>query len=204
MRAALVTRPLDPAALLAEVGRHANGATVLFVGTVREVNEGRAVTGIDYSAYAPMAASELEAIAGAACERWETPDVVVEHRTGTLGLGEASVAIAVAHPRRAAAYEASRWVLEELKRRVPIWKREHYADGGREWVDPTRADATRVDATRVDTAGVQARVEQARVEQASEGAVKNGAHNLGGAPPREHDRPGRASDHHPATAGRTG
>jgi molybdopterin synthase catalytic subunit len=66
---------------------------------------------------------------------------VVEHRLGTLGLGEASVAIAVAHPRRAPAYEASRYVIEELKRRVPVWKREHYADGTRDWVDPTRRPA---------------------------------------------------------------
>ena len=139
MRTALVSRPLDPCALLAETGRTANGATLLFVGTVRETNDGRAVTGIDYTAYAAMAERELEAIAREACDRFETPDVIIEHRTGTLGLGEASVAIAVAHPRRAQAYEASRWMIEELKRRVPIWKREHYADGTREWVDPTSA-----------------------------------------------------------------
>ena len=139
MRTAVVERALDPAALLAEVSRPANGAGLLFVGTVREVNDGRAVSGIDYSAYAAMAARELEAIAAEATERFATPDVVVEHRLGTLGLGEASVAIAVAHPHRGAAYDASRFVIEELKRRVPIWKREHYADGTREWVDPTAA-----------------------------------------------------------------
>ena len=137
MRAALVERPLDPARLLAEVASPANGAAVLFVGTVRETNEGRAVTGIDYSAYAGMAERELGDIALEAAERFGTTHVVVEHRVGTLGLGEASVAIAVAHPRRAQAYEASRWVIEEIKRRVPIWKREHYEDGTREWVDPT-------------------------------------------------------------------
>jgi molybdopterin synthase catalytic subunit len=139
MRTAVVERALDPAALLAEVSRTANGAALLFVGMVREVNDGRQVSGIDYSAYAAMAARELEAIAAEATERFGTPDVVVEHRLGTLGLGEASVAIAVAHPHRGAAYDASRFVIEELKRRVPIWKREHYADGTREWVDPTAA-----------------------------------------------------------------
>jgi molybdopterin synthase catalytic subunit len=137
MRAAIVDRPLDPGALLAEVSSNANGATVLFVGTVREVNEGRVVTGIDYSGYRAMADRELGAIAREAAERFGTAHIVVEHRLGTLGLGEASVAIAVGHARRAAAYEASRYVLEELKQRVPIWKREHYADGTREWVDPT-------------------------------------------------------------------
>ena len=136
MRAAVVDRPIDPGALLAEVSSIANGAAVLFVGTVREVNEGRSVTGIDYAGYRAMADRELTAIVGEAAERFGTAHVVVEHRLGTLGLGEASVAIAVGHPRRAAAYEASRYVIEELKRRVPIWKREHYADGTREWVDP--------------------------------------------------------------------
>jgi molybdopterin synthase catalytic subunit len=143
MRAALVDRPIDVAALLAEVSDVANGAAVLFVGTVRDVNEGRAVTGIDYSAYAAMAARELAAIAREAAERFATAHVVVEHRLGALGLGEASVAIAVAHPRRAPAYDASRYVIEELKKRVPIWKREHYADGTREWVGQTEGRGTR-------------------------------------------------------------
>ena len=139
MRAALVTTPLDAARLLAEVSDPANGAAILFIGAVRDVNDGRAVTGIDYSAYAGMAERELAAIVREAAARFDTQHVVVEHRVGTLAVGEASVAIAVAHPRRGAAYEASRFVIEELKRRVPIWKREHYADGTREWVDPTRS-----------------------------------------------------------------
>lgn len=137
MRSAIVKRPLDPAALLAEVAALGNGATVLFVGTVRDVNDGRAVSGIEYAAYGPMAERELGAIVAEAAARYETPAVVVEHRLGALALGEASVVIAVAHPHRARAYAASRFVIEELKRRVPIWKREAYADGTREWVDPT-------------------------------------------------------------------
>ena len=134
MRAAVVVRPIDPAPLLAEVSRTANGAVLLFLGTVREVNEGRAVTGIEYSAYLAMAERELSAIVAEAAHCFETLDIVVEHRLGRLALGETSVAIAVAHPRRAGAYEASRWVIEELKRRVPIWKLEEYVDGAREWV----------------------------------------------------------------------
>lgn len=141
MRASLVTRPIDAGALLDEVAHVRNGASILFVGTVREVNEGRAVTGIDYRAYEAMAERELRAIVGAAGERFATTDVVVEHRLGSLALGEASVVIAVAHPRRAAAFDAARFVIEELKRRVPIWKREHYADGTREWVDASAATA---------------------------------------------------------------
>ena len=146
MRAALVSHPLDPAALLREVSRSANGAVVLFVGTVRDLNDGRPVTGIDYSAYVPMAERELAAIASEAARAHGTDDVVIEHRTGTLALGEASVAIAVAHPHRAEAYEASRRIIEEIKRRVPIWKREHYADGTREWVDPTASTSRRAGA----------------------------------------------------------
>ena len=141
MRATLVDRVLDPAALLAEVSAPVNGAAVLFVGMVREVNEGREVTGIDYSAYIAMAQHELDAIIAETASRYATPHIVVEHRLGTLTVGDASVAIAVAHPRRGAAFDAARFVIEELKRRVPIWKREHYVDGTREWVDPTAAGA---------------------------------------------------------------
>lgn len=141
MRAAIVRVPLDPAALLAEVSSVSNGASILFVGTVRDVNEGRSVSGIEYAAYESMAMRELEAIAAEAASRFGTEDVVVEHRIGQLALGEASVVIAVAHPHRAAAYDASRYVIEEIKRRVPIWKREEYVDGTREWVDPSAARA---------------------------------------------------------------
>ena len=137
MRAALVTRPIDPAALLTEIASEAHGASVLFVGTVRDTTDGRAVTGIEYASYESMAARELETIVAEAAARFGTHDIVVEHRIGTLHLGEASVAIAVAHAHRAPAYDASRFVIEQLKRRVPIWKREHYADGTREWIDPT-------------------------------------------------------------------
>lgn len=137
MRTALVDRPIDPAALVAEVASHATGATLLFLGTVREVNDGRDVTGMEYSAYRPMAERELADIAQEAVARFHSEHIVIEHRIGTLELGEASVAIAVAHPHRGEAYEASRYIIEQLKQRVPIWKLEHYVDGTREWVDPT-------------------------------------------------------------------
>ena len=138
IRTAIVSRPIDTAALLAEVAHPSTGATSLFVGTVREVNEDRGVTGIDYEAYAGMAERELETIAAEAVHRFAGVRVVVEHRIGTLGVGDISVAIAVAHARRTPAMSASKFVIEELKRRVPIWKREHYVGGTREWVDPTR------------------------------------------------------------------
>jgi molybdopterin synthase catalytic subunit len=135
MRSAIVDLPIDTAALAAEVSRATNGATLLFIGTVRDVNDGRSVTGIEYSAYRSMAEREMADIVREAREKFATTDIVVEHRLGELAIGDASVAIAVAHPRRGAAYDASRYVIEQLKKRVPIWKLEHYVDGTREWVN---------------------------------------------------------------------
>ena len=134
MRSAIVERAIDVSALVAEVASVTNGATLLFVGTVRETNDGRDVNGMDYTAYRSMAERELSDIVREASSRFGTTDIVVEHRLGTFGLGEASVAIAVAHPHRGKAYEANRYIIEELKKRVPIWKLEHYVDGTREWV----------------------------------------------------------------------
>ena len=141
MRSAVVTAPIDSAALLREVGDVRNGAAVLFVGTVRDTNDGAAVTGLDYTAYTAMAESELAAIVAEAAGRWSTGDIVVEHRLGELTLGDVSVAIAVAHPHRGEAYDASRYIIEQLKQRLPIWKRERYVDGRAEWVNNAGADA---------------------------------------------------------------
>jgi molybdopterin synthase catalytic subunit len=135
--ARLVRDPIDPAMLLKEVATPANGAILLFLGVVRELNDGRGVTGIEYTAYEAMAQRELEAIATEASQRFGSPSVAIVHRLGELGLEEVSVAIAVAHSHRDEAYALSRWTIEELKRRVPIWKREHYVDGTRDWVDPS-------------------------------------------------------------------
>jgi len=139
---ALVRAPIDVAHVLGSVSDHASGATTLFLGTVRDVNDGRAVTGIEYSGYEPMALREMGAIAAEAVARWPDARVALVHRLGMLALGEASVAIAVAHARRAPAMDAQRWMIEELKRRVPIWKLEHYVDGTREWVGQTRKRMT--------------------------------------------------------------
>jgi molybdopterin synthase catalytic subunit len=139
MRTAIVSRPIDACALLEEVASHSHGATVLFIGTVRDMNDGAPVTSLDYSAYGAMAERELRAIVEEAMRRWPSSDVVVEHRTGGLGLGDVSVAIAAAHPHRGEAFDAARYVIEELKKRLPIWKREHYVDGRAEWVENANA-----------------------------------------------------------------
>lgn len=141
IRSAIVTHPIKVAAIIAEVASDGAGATSLFLGTVRDINDGRAVTGMEYTAYDAMAERELAKIAAEAAERFSGIALAIEHRVGVLALGDVSVAIAASHAHRAAALDATRFVIEALKRRVPIWKREHYADGTREWVDPTLSRA---------------------------------------------------------------
>ena len=137
-RSSIVSREIDPASLIREVGSQQNGAISVFIGTVRDVNDGRSVSSIEYSAYKSMAETELARILDEAEERLGISALVVEHRIGLLELGDVSVAIAAAHPHRAPALDCTRYVIEEIKKRVPIWKMEHYTDGTREWVDPTR------------------------------------------------------------------
>ena len=143
MRALVARTPIEPSALLEEVAASGNGATVLFTGSVRDVNDGRAVTGIDYDAYESMAAAELQRIVVEAAQRFETTDVVAVHRIGYVPVGALSVAVAAAHPRRAAAFDAARYVIEEIKHRLPVWKCEHYADGERVWQDARVAEVAR-------------------------------------------------------------
>jgi molybdopterin synthase catalytic subunit len=140
-RFAIVARELDTAALIDEARAPQYGAISVFIGTVREVNEGRAVSAIEYSAYKSMAEAEIARILDECEEYFGVSALIVEHRVGLLGLGDVSVAIVAAHAHRAPALDCTRYVIEELKKRVPIWKLEHYEDGTREWVDPTRAIA---------------------------------------------------------------
>jgi molybdopterin synthase catalytic subunit len=130
----VTTDPIDGATLLGGATAPGDGAALLFLGVVRNRNEGREVVQLEYEAYAPMAEAEMERIASEAAERWETGAISIVHRVGRLEIGEASVAIVVAAPHRGDAYEASRYVIEELKKRVPIWKREGYVDGPSEWL----------------------------------------------------------------------
>jgi len=132
--AALVHDPIDAGAVLARVGHPEDGTALLFVGVVRNHAEGRAVTGMRYDAYEEMATQVLGAIAREASRALGTDRVAVVHRVGELSVGETSVAIAVSSPHRAEAYAASRYVIEEIKKRLPVWKKEHYADGREAWV----------------------------------------------------------------------
>jgi len=117
------------------VGAPEDGAVLLFLGTVRNQNEGRRVVGMRYDAYVAMAESVLAEIAAEAATRLGTDRIVVAHRIGNLRVGEVSVAIAVSSPHRAEAYEASRYVIEEIKKRLPVWKEEHYAEGDARWLE---------------------------------------------------------------------
>ena len=133
--------PIDAATLASAVLSPARGAVVTFVGIVRDHHGGRAVARLEYSAYEPMADAECARILAEAAERWPVT-ARAEHRLGTLAVGEAAVVVAVAGAHRAEAFEACSWIIEEVKGRVPIWKREEYADGTVAWVDPTAAGGT--------------------------------------------------------------
>ena len=130
----LQAEPIVLDELIAAVRGDGDGAVATFLGTVRDQNQGRRVLFLEYEAYGGMAEREMERIADEARGRYEVSRIAIVHRTGRLEIGEASVAIAVAAPHRAAALEATRFVIDTLKRTVPIWKKEFAADG-EYWVD---------------------------------------------------------------------
>ena len=131
----LTDRPIDVSRLIAEVTSPVCGGISVFVGTVRRSPEDGDVEGIDYSAYPAMADAEFDRIVAEVETRWPMAKVALRHRTGWVPTGEASIAIAVACPHRAEAYDASRYVIEETKKRVPVWKRERLATGAARWVE---------------------------------------------------------------------
>lgn len=110
------------------------GGFCAFEGWVRQTNDGRAVTGIDYSAFVPLARTEGQAIMQEAKQRFAICYATAMHRIGYLSVGETAVWIGVAAAHRDAAFSACRYIIDEIKQRVPIWKKEHYATGVTEWV----------------------------------------------------------------------
>jgi molybdopterin synthase catalytic subunit len=134
-RSELADHVIDVAGIMAEVSAAGNGAVATFVGTVRNTSDGRPVTGISYSAYTGMAVREMDAIVREAVAVSSGVEVVAVHRVGELLVGEVCVAIAAGHAHRRPAFDACRYVIEEIKKRVPIWKRESFADGSTEWVN---------------------------------------------------------------------
>lgn len=132
----LTHEELNYAALTEAVRSRNAGAVLLFLGTVRELTAGRETQALDYEAYAEMAQAKLEEVAAEAREKWPVIEVGIEHRLGHLEVGDISVAVAVSCPHRAQAFEAGRYLIDQLKERVPIWKKENWSDGSTEWVHP--------------------------------------------------------------------
>jgi molybdopterin synthase catalytic subunit len=137
----LSAQPIDLPALEAQVKRPDRGAIVSFVGQVRDHHAGRVVTSLGYSAYEPMVEKLCAEIVADAEARWPV-SVAMVHRVGELTIGDGAVAIVVAGGHRDEAFAACHWLIEAVKARLPIWKRERYADGSEAWVDPTAAAGT--------------------------------------------------------------
>jgi len=133
---ALSDTPLDSAALGRALAQRGAGALVTFEGWVRDHNAGRGVRRLDYQAYAQLAASEGAAILAEAREKFAILDARCVHRVGALAIGDLAVWVGVSAAHRDAAFAACRYVIDEVKRRVPIWKNEHYADGESGWLHP--------------------------------------------------------------------
>ena len=146
-RHALIVRaPIDTARTLANLKRGEDGAALVFEGVVRNQTRGRRTLFLDYEAYEQMALQQMESLAIQALQQFQIRDVALVHRLGRLEIGETSVLIAVASAHRAAAFDACRWLIDTLKRTVPIWKKEYFEDGA-VWADgePFPAEIPRAD-----------------------------------------------------------
>lgn len=128
--------PIDYHVLTESVRSNLSGAVVLFLGTVRELTAGRQTVALDYEGYPEMARAKLAELEIAARSQWPIDKVAIVHRLGHLELGDISVAVAVSCPHRHQAFDAGRYLIDELKVSVPIWKKENWADGTTEWVHP--------------------------------------------------------------------
>jgi molybdopterin synthase catalytic subunit len=138
---AVTSAPLDLQALIDHIATSttADGAIASFVGLVREQNQGRRVSFLEYEAYEPLAVRALQLIIDEAGEQWADTRIGVHHRIGRLELGEASIIIVAASPHRAHAFAACRYTIERVKQIVPIWKHEHF-EGGDVWLEGATAD----------------------------------------------------------------
>jgi molybdopterin synthase catalytic subunit len=129
--------PIDAAVERSLLEHPAAGGCVTFEGWVRDHNEARAVMQLDYQAYGPLAENEGIAILDEACAKFALRAARCVHRIGALAIGDMAVWVGVSADHRDAAFAACRWIIDEVKRRVPIWKNEHYADGESGWLHPS-------------------------------------------------------------------
>jgi molybdopterin synthase catalytic subunit len=146
----LTHNPIDTNSLLSAVSDPRAGAIVLFVGVTREFTGDRQTQYLDYECYPEMAQSKLEELVAQACSRWNVCKIAVVHRLGKVDLEEASVAIAVSSPHRKLAFECGQWLIDTLKKVVPIWKCENWADGSTEWVHPGLDESQPSKSTRLE------------------------------------------------------
>ena len=130
----IVREPIDLQAIQEELAAPDDGAAIFFAGVVRNNTRGRRTLYLDYQSYESMAINEMEKLSHVALERFKVRDVRLAHRLGRLEIGETSVLIGVASAHRAAAFEACRWLIDTLKKTVPIWKKEYFEDGA-VWAD---------------------------------------------------------------------
>ncbi|HVU22962.1 MAG TPA: molybdenum cofactor biosynthesis protein MoaE [Opitutus sp.] len=131
----LSSTPLDPAALQRTLADARAGACVTFEGRVRDHNDGRAVEALDYEAFGELAEREGARIVAEARAKFDVLAVACVHRVGALRIGDLAVWVGAVAAHRAAAFDACRYVIDEAKARVPVWKKEHYADGASEWIN---------------------------------------------------------------------
>jgi molybdopterin synthase catalytic subunit len=134
LRAWITTEPIGADSVLPRVASEQYGAALVFLGIVRSYNEGRAVTGVYYEAYRDMAERTLKEIVTEAAQRVGPASIAAAHRVGELVVGDVSIAIAVSTPHRAEAFDACRYVIEEVKRRLAVWKQERYVSGDSDWL----------------------------------------------------------------------
>ncbi|MFT6397436.1 MAG: molybdopterin synthase catalytic subunit [Bradymonadia bacterium] len=137
-----ITRdPLDLQALLDETEDSGSGALAVFGGTVRELNEGRPVSGMTYDGHTSMGAKLLARLEAEAIQRFDVRRCRIMHRIGVLSLGETSVYVVVRSAHRASSFEAAKWAIDTLKEQLPVWKEEHYIDGDSRYLRGTPLDA---------------------------------------------------------------
>ncbi|MEI6240934.1 MAG: molybdenum cofactor biosynthesis protein MoaE [Planctomycetia bacterium] len=136
VRCGLVHDPIDTAAVLADVGRAGAGANVLFLGTTRGLTGDVVTRGLEYEAHEPLAEARMRGLAEEAVKTFGLTACAVVHRLGSVPVGEASVAVATSAPHRREAFAGAEWLMERIKRAVPIWKCEEAEDGSRTWVHP--------------------------------------------------------------------
>ena len=141
MHAWITRDAISADSVLAHVGSASDGAIDLFLGVVRDHNDGNAVSGMHYDAYIDMAEQTLRTIVAEAATLPGVGKVAAVHRVGELAIGDVSVAIAASAPHRAEAFAACRYVIEEIKQRLPVWKQERYLDGGEQWLKGEAANA---------------------------------------------------------------